>query len=64
MPPTGKPAGSGTARMDASKAAQMEEVIKKEQRCDFCCAPSDCCPSLNVICLSLQVCCPQDPGKG
>ncbi|KAL3142284.1 hypothetical protein ABBQ38_002627 [Trebouxia sp. C0009 RCD-2024] len=32
MPPTGKPAGSGTARMDASKAAQMEEVIKKEQR--------------------------------
>ena len=32
MAPAGKPAGSGTARMDASKAAQMEELIKKEQR--------------------------------
>ena len=34
MAPSGKTAGSGTARMDASKAAQMEELIKKEQRCD------------------------------
>ena len=32
MAPAGKPTGSGTARMDASKAAQLEEQIKKEQR--------------------------------
>ena len=52
MAPPGKPAGSGTARMDASKAAQMEEQIRKEQRyyfivdlkekCRFCMCLSWC----------------------
>lgn len=61
MTPAGKPAGSGTARMDASKAAQMEELIKKEQRCAA------------VICAAViigfvrgaagQLCGLQDPGK-
>ena len=32
MAPNGKAAVSGVARMDASKAAQLEEQIKKEQR--------------------------------